>query len=155
MVSRNILNEVLQKILEGQANYQKFVIIITTDLGCKIKCDYMIATINAATIDYIGNTVIQYCSQHYILSYTAQYIDKTTKRIELHINRDANSDSSVKHGYWSEKSTGNRIGDYYFICSQCHKNTPDKAFIITPDYCPWCGAKMDLNVKSDFRGVIK
>lgn len=148
VISKSVLDEVITSIAKGQANYQKFIIIITTDFRCGLKCDHMIATTDAA-IDFIGDTVIQYCSQHYTLDYTAQYIDKTAKRIELRIHRDIDLDSFVKHGYWSEERTGDGIFDYYFICSECHKNTPDKAFIITPDYCPWCGAKMDLEVENN------
>jgi hypothetical protein len=146
VISKSVLDEVIASIANGQANYQKFVIIITTDFKCKFKCDHMIGTTDAAAIDIISDTIIQYCSQHYILGYTAQYIDKTAKCIELHIRRDIDPDSFVKHGYWSQVNTGDRIGDYYFVCSHCHKNTPDKAFIIAPDYCPWCGAKMRSEV---------
>lgn len=49
----------------------------------------------------------------------------------------------VRHGEWTEKKSGKGVFDYYFICSECHKNTPDKAFLIAPDFCPNCGAKMD------------
>ncbi len=49
----------------------------------------------------------------------------------------------VRHGEWTEKKTGKGIFDYYFICSECGKNTPDKAYIISPDYCPNCGVKMN------------
>lgn len=142
VISKSVLDEVITRIEKGQANYQKFIIIITTDFGCELKCDHMITT-TAAAIDFIGNAVIQYCSQHYILGYTAQYADETTKCIELHILRDVDPDSFVKHGHWSQVDMGDRIGDYYFVCSQCHKNTPDTAFIIAPDYCPWCGTRMD------------
>lgn len=55
----------------------------------------------------------------------------------------------IRHGEWSEKKTGNDIFDYYFICSECHKNTPNKAYIIAPDFCPWCGVKMDGGGESD------
>lgn len=49
----------------------------------------------------------------------------------------------VRHGEWTEKKSAKGIFDYYFVCSECHKNTPDRAFLIAPDYCPNCGAKMD------------
>lgn len=146
VISKNVLDEVITSIANGQANYQKFVIIVTTDFECKFKCDYMIGTTDADAIDIISNIVIQYCNQQYTLNYIAQYVDKNAKRIELHIRRDADPDSCVKHGYWSQVNTGDRIGDYYFVCSHCHQNTPDTAFIIAPDYCPWCGAKMGLEI---------
>lgn len=146
VMSKNMLDELITNIAKGQANYQKFVIVVTTNFECALKCDYMIATNAANAIDCTSNAVIQHCNQYYTFDYTAQYIDKHTKRIELHIRRDIDPDSSVKHGYWSQVNTGDRIGDYYFVCSECHKNTPDKAFIIAPDYCPWCGAKMGLEI---------
>lgn len=49
----------------------------------------------------------------------------------------------VRHGEWTENKSGKGVFDYYFICSECHKNTPDKAFFIAPDFCPNCGTKMD------------
>ena len=54
-------------------------------------------------------------------------------------------EAPVKHGHWSEKKSSGQGGiwDYYFVCSVCGGNTPDKAYIIAPDYCPNCGAKMD------------
>lgn len=55
----------------------------------------------------------------------------------------------VRHGEWAEKKSGNGIFDYYFICSECHKNTPDKAYPIAPDFCPNCGAKMDGGEAND------
>ncbi len=55
----------------------------------------------------------------------------------------------VRHGEWTEKKSGKGIWDYYFVCSECHKNTPDKAYIISPDFCPWCGAIMDGGDKHD------
>lgn len=51
----------------------------------------------------------------------------------------------VRHGGWIEqKSSGaGGIWDYYFVCSVCGGNTPNKAYVIAPDFCPNCGAKMD------------
>lgn len=49
----------------------------------------------------------------------------------------------VRYGEWTEKKFGEGIFDYYFVCSECHKNTPDRAYPIAPNYCPNCGAKMD------------
>lgn len=51
----------------------------------------------------------------------------------------------VKHGHWAEKKSSGLGGiwDYYFVCNVCGGNTPNKAYIIAPDYCPNCGAKMD------------
>lgn len=43
----------------------------------------------------------------------------------------------VKHGYWIEQAPGYRVADYE--CSVCHSES-NKTF----DYCPDCGATMDL-----------
>ncbi len=50
---------------------------------------------------------------------------------------------SIKHSSWDLIKTGSGIYDFYFKCRNCHGNTPDKAYTISPDYCPNCGAKMD------------
>lgn len=51
----------------------------------------------------------------------------------------------VRRGQWIEnKQPHGGIFDYCFVCSECHKKTPDGAFIISPNYCPFCGTKMDL-----------
>ncbi len=53
----------------------------------------------------------------------------------------------VKHGYWTEKKfPGGGIWDYYFVCSECHHETPNGGYTIAPDYCPGCGAKMEEEV---------
>ena len=50
----------------------------------------------------------------------------------------------VRHGRWTEKKiNGGGIWDYYFVCSECHHETPNRGYTIAPDYCPGCGAKMD------------
>lgn len=51
----------------------------------------------------------------------------------------------VRHGCWTEKKSSGvgGIWDYYFVCSVCGGNTPNKAYVIAPDFCPNCGAKMD------------
>lgn len=53
----------------------------------------------------------------------------------------------VRHGEWAEKKSGNGIFDYYFVCSECHKNT--LGFLIAPDYCPHCGARMDGGISDE------
>jgi rubrerythrin len=52
----------------------------------------------------------------------------------------------TKHGRWSEKHyCSNLTGyDYAVICSECEKPTYRQFAEPTPDYCPNCGAKMDL-----------
>lgn len=49
----------------------------------------------------------------------------------------------VKHGYWEEIKTGEKLYDYCFKCSNCNNITPPNSFVVAPDYCPNCGAKMD------------
>lgn len=51
----------------------------------------------------------------------------------------------VKHGHWTEKKSSGvgGIWDYYFVCSVCGGSTPNKAYVIAPDFCPNCGARMN------------
>lgn len=53
-------------------------------------------------------------------------------------------ETSLVHSSWDIVKTGNGCFDYYFVCKHCHKNTPDKVYPVSPDFCPHCGAKMDL-----------
>ena len=54
----------------------------------------------------------------------------------------------VVHGHWTEKKfPGGGYWDYYFVCSECHHETPNRGYTVAPDYCPGCGAKMDLEDK--------
>lgn len=48
-----------------------------------------------------------------------------------------------KRGGWEEMRTGDGLYDYCFKCSNCRNTTPDKAYVVAPDFCPNCGAKMD------------
>lgn len=44
---------------------------------------------------------------------------------------------------WEEiKDPPYGVFDYHFRCRKCNGETPPKAYIIAPDYCPHCGAKM-------------
>lgn len=47
----------------------------------------------------------------------------------------------VKRGEWKYVKSGEGVFDYYFECSKCHANTPDKAYPTSPDFCPHCGSK--------------
>ncbi len=50
----------------------------------------------------------------------------------------------VVHAYWTERKVPyGGVFDYSFKCSCCHRETPNRAYVIAPDYCPNCGAKMD------------
>ena len=48
----------------------------------------------------------------------------------------------VKHGYWDDSFDG--ITPF---CSACHMS--HRGFDRTPNYCPHCGAKMDLEETKD------
>lgn len=145
MLSNTAFEKLNKLISEGKPNYQKLVIIITTNLGFEFECDHMIDTLDANTIDSISDELIKYCIQHYSVEYEAHYIDQTAKRIELHIHKEDNPDMYNKHGQWKLVRTGKWIWNYYFVCSECHKNTPDKAYTIAPDFCPSCGANMIMS----------
>lgn len=47
----------------------------------------------------------------------------------------------VKRGEWKYIKSGEGVFDYYFKCSECHANTPNKAYPTNPDFCPHCGSK--------------
>ena len=66
--------------------------------------------------------------------------------VDVQLGRMTAADvAPVVHGHWTEKkpSGGGGIWDCYFVCSVCGGNTPNKAYVIAPDFCPNCGAKMD------------
>lgn len=52
----------------------------------------------------------------------------------------------IAHSRWDciRQSGGMDIFDYYFCCQHCGGNLPNKSFLISPAYCPYCGAKMDV-----------
>lgn len=50
--------------------------------------------------------------------------------------------AEVRHGHWDVVMGDKGIFDYYFVCSECHGCTPPSAFVIAPDYCPYCGTYM-------------
>lgn len=54
---------------------------------------------------------------------------------------------AVIHSSWELIKTGNNVFDYCFRCKHCHKNTPDRSFVVAPDFCPHCGATMDAMEK--------
>ena len=54
----------------------------------------------------------------------------------------------VKHGYWHRKHIGNGWDDWDALtCSECKKYYEKPNF--PTNYCPNCGAKMDLKEGSD------
>lgn len=83
----------------------------------------------------------------YILDVLYHNIDAVQERNDNQFNLLKSLDfetETVRHGCWAEKKYSGGIFNYSFICSECHKETPTGAFPISPDYCPFCGAKMDL-----------
>lgn len=79
--------------------------------------------------------------------------DATSEELKTSVQELIDSQPTVKipiekHGYWTEKKCGDGMFDYYFVCSECHKNTPRGAYPIAPDFCPNCGAVMDINVNN-------
>lgn len=50
---------------------------------------------------------------------------------------------TVKHAEWTTVKTRKSGLDYCFECSNCHKRTPDRAYPVSPDFCPSCNAIMD------------
>ena len=69
---------------------------------------------------------------------------------ELIDNAPAIEAEPVRHGSWKERRFfGGDFWDYSFVCDVCHGETPNRAFLIAPDYCPNCGAKMDGGNKNE------
>ena len=52
--------------------------------------------------------------------------------------------ASVVHGKWIDVREKRLFGDHYFICSNCKSRNGS---MIPFNYCPNCGAKMDLEIK--------
>lgn len=52
----------------------------------------------------------------------------------------------VVHSSWEEiKEVAGGLFDYHFMCQNCHSETPKRSYVIAPDFCPNCGAKMDMD----------
>ena len=52
--------------------------------------------------------------------------------------------ASVVHGKWIDVREKQLFGDHYFLCSNCKSRNGS---MIPFNYCPNCGAKMDLEIK--------
>ena len=80
-----------------------------------------------------------------LFNYKAGCIRRLTASALEIIKRYQSDVAPVKYGHWVEKKSSGLGGiwDYYFVCSVCGGNTPNKAYVIAPDYCPNCGARMD------------
>lgn len=50
--------------------------------------------------------------------------------------------AEVKHGEWKNPSI-KRFEGRYFVCSECDVMLPIITELLTFDFCPRCGAKMD------------
>ena len=50
----------------------------------------------------------------------------------------------VVHGKWIDVREKRLFGDHYFLCSNCKSRN---GLMIPFNYCPNCGAEMDLEIK--------
>ena len=50
----------------------------------------------------------------------------------------------VVHGRWIDVREKRLFGDHYFLCSNCKSRN---GLMIPFNYCPNCGAEMDLEIK--------
>lgn len=50
------------------------------------------------------------------------------------------------HAHWIEIPCDDNAYNHKFTCSNCHGTTPDSAFPVSPDFCPYCGAIMDETI---------
>lgn len=48
--------------------------------------------------------------------------------------------------YWILNETEDNL-KYSFTCNNCHQTTKESAFIIAPDFCPFCGAEMKQAIR--------
>lgn len=79
------------------------------------------------------------------------YADTEAYRIALHEYRYEHkpeckmdmAKSNEIHAFWEQLDCGDGPFDYQFRCSNCGGVTPFGAYLIAPDYCPHCPAKMD------------
>ena len=79
---------------------------------------------------------------HFDVCYKIEHFGRDledTSPCEQFISKDV---APVRHGHWTEIDHSKNLGDYHFVCSECKCNTPDRAYVITPNFCPNCGAKM-------------
>lgn len=64
--------------------------------------------------------------------------------IEIEIGKmDAEDVAPVAHGRWMDVREQRLFGDHYFLCSNCKSRN---GVMISFNYCPNCGARMDLEV---------
>lgn len=69
-------------------------------------------------------------------------IEAAVKAVEILPAADV---APVVHSSWEEiKDVPHGIWDYHFRCRHCGGNTPQAAYVVAPDYCPCCGARMDI-----------
>lgn len=54
---------------------------------------------------------------------------------------DAADVAQVRHGRWLDVQEKRLFGDHYFLCSNCKSRN---GTMIPFNYCPNCGARMDL-----------
>lgn len=73
--------------------------------------------------------------------------DRANEIIDVFDNLPAADVAPIVHSSWEEIEmetvTHHSFLKYRFRCMHCGGNTPLGAYVIAPDYCPNCGAKMD------------
>jgi Zn finger protein HypA/HybF involved in hydrogenase expression len=50
--------------------------------------------------------------------------------------------------YWTLNETEDNL-KYSFTCNNCNQKTKESAFIIAPDFCPYCGAEMKQVIRKN------
>lgn len=90
--------------------------------------DWYIASVDDTPPIWTPEHISELCEDFYVIPKEAPIIDA----------------APVVHSSWEEiKDVPHGIWDYHFRCKHCGGNTPQAAYVVAPDYCPNCGAKMN------------
>ena len=91
----------------------------------------------------IGQVRLYVASLRYGKTILGKILESYRKAVFEEIDNAPTVDAvEVVHGRWIEKWHRNILGDYpRFHCSECGEDKPNA---IHTNYCPNCGAKMDL-----------
>ena len=81
--------------------------------------------------------------------WTPKHIEELCKDFYVIPKETATTDvAPLIHAHWDEKKRPNdSTWNYWFVCSHCHHNTPERGYPVAPDFCPGCGAIMDEKVE--------
>ena len=74
----------------------------------------------------------EYFAEGHLRFVNSEWRDDNGKAIEI---------SHVRHGRWIDVREKRPFGDHYFLCSNCKSRN---GLMIPFNYCPNCGAKIDL-----------